>query len=295
MQQPPAGKEASRKTPFPEDPLPGSPPLPGSHPDLERILRADPIWAAYAIADLQPAMAGDCRWLVETGAAGEAVVLIYTGLQPPILLTLGDVPALVAALARAAQAGDLPPAIYISIRDEHLPLVARYYDCAGDTRPMRRMALADVEAALAPGSRGAATPVRLTGAQTADVLRLLAHGGPFTPDAFSPAQIDQGVFFGIYDGVNGAGADLAAVGGTHIVHRAAGIGAIGNMYTRPDQRRRGHSAAILQAIVEELLAQDIRTIILNVDQRNGGAQALYEKHGFVVRLPYIEGKGHLHA
>ena len=289
MQQSTPASLTSRKPPFREAPLPGS------HPDVERILAADPVWAAYAIADLQPEMAPDCRWLVEASAAGAAVALIYSGLEPPILFTMGDVPALAAALAGAARAGSLPPAIYASIREEHLPVVARYYDFAGDLRPMRRMALIDAQAALGQASQGAATPVRLTGAQTPDVLRLLAHGGPFSPDAFSPAQIDQGVFFGLYDAAGQEGAALLAVGGTHIVDRAAGIGAIGNMYTRPDQRRRGHSAAILPAILKELLAQGVNTIVLNVDQRNSGAQALYEKYGFVVHLPYVEGKGHRHA
>ncbi len=76
---------------------------------------------------------------------------------------------------------------------------------------------------------------------------------------------------------------------------APGIAAIGNMYTRLDQRRRGHSAAILGAIVAELLRQDIRTIVLNVDQRNAGAQALYLAARLCRAHPYIEGKGHRHA
>jgi GNAT superfamily N-acetyltransferase len=289
MQQSPRASLTSSKTPFQEDPLPGS------LSPVERILAVDPIWAAYAIADLQPEMAGECRWLVETGAAGEAVALIYTGLTPPVLFTMGDAVALGAALEGATQKQSLPPTIYASICEEHLPVVARYYDLSGDMRSMWRMMLADAQAALGQANGGAAIPVRLDGTQTPDVLRLLAHGGQFSPDAFAPAQIDQGVFFGIYDAADESKPALVAVGGTHIVYRAAGIAAIGNMYTRLDRRRRGYSATILQAIVKELLAQSITTVVLNVDQRNGGAQALYLKHGFAVHIPYIEGKGHRHA
>jgi ribosomal protein S18 acetylase RimI-like enzyme len=288
MQQPSAGSQPSGK------PLLGEAPIPQSHLAVERILAADPVWAAYAIADLQPEMADDCRWLVETGAGSEAVALIYSGLQPPVLFTMGDAPALAVTLERAAQTDSLPRAIYISIREEHLPVVARYYDWSEDVRPMWRMMLADEGALLRSAHAGATAPLRLVGTQAPDVLRLLAHGGPFSPDAFSPAQIDQGVFFGVY----GAGAEeqeLVAVGGTHIVDRTAGIGAIGNMYTRPDQRRRGHSAAILRAVAGELLRQGLHTIVLNVDQRNRAAQALYQNHGFVVHIPYIEGKGRRHA
>jgi ribosomal protein S18 acetylase RimI-like enzyme len=260
-------------------------------PEVERILFADPIWAAYAIADLQPAMAGHCRWLTAHGAEGDALALIYRGLQPPILLTVGA-PAVLAELLDGSRA-ELPPAIYASIRNEHQPAVSRYYDLSADTRPMWRMVLADAqvaEHAASSAHRSGLTAVRLAGAQTEDVLRLLAHGGPFSPDAFSPAQIDQGVFFGIYEG-----ADLLAVGGTHIVDRTAAIAAIGNMYTHPHARRRGHSAAILRAIVGDLLRQKIDTIVLNVDQRNRGAQALYRAHGFVMHTAYTEGKGVRHA
>lgn len=260
--------------------------LPENLATVQRILTADPVWAAYAIADLQPAMAVDCRWLTAASAEDEALALIYSGLQPPILFTLGSSTALAELLAQA----DLPPAIYASIREEHLPAVARYYDLSGDTRPMWRMRLADVQCALENDDSPADDPVRLWGAQVPDVLRLLDHGGPFRPDAFSPSQMDQGVFYGLYDEHG-----LAAVGGTHVVDRTAGIAAIGNMYTRPDARRRGHSTAVLRAIVATLLGQGITTIVLNVDQRNAAAQAIYLAHGFVVHLPYVEGKGYRHA
>lgn len=256
---------------------------------VRRILYTDPIWAAYAIADLQPHLAGDCRWLAAEGTNGGALALIYSGLQPPVLLTMGD-PALLAPLLAGA---DLPPAIYVSIRDEHLPVVARHYDLSGDTRPMWRMTLADTAAAVQPpalSTSGDVVPVRLSGADVTAVLRLLAHGGPFCPDAFSPAQMEAGVFYGVY-----AGADLLAVGGTHVLDDVGSVAAIGNMYTRPDARRRGYSALILAAIVRELLAQAISTIVLNVDQRNISAQALYLARGFVVHTPYLEGTGLRHA
>lgn len=267
---------------------------PDHAPEVVRpILAADPIWAAYAIADLQPEMAADCCWLARADAAGEAVALIYSGLEPPVLFTMGE-PLLLAALLGE---GGLPSVVYASIREEHLPAVTRYYDLSSDTRPMWRMVLADAQAALGGTSgsahEGAAVPARLTGAQVPDVLRLLANGGPFCPDAFSAAQVEQGVFFGVYDGPSGS--DLMAVGGTHIVDRTEGIAAIGSMYTRPDRRRCGHSAAVLGAIVRELLRLDVHTIVLNVDQRNASAQALYRQHGFVVHTSYIEGKGHRHA
>ncbi len=252
---------------------------------VRRLLSADRVWAAYALADLQPEYAANCRWMTATTAAGDAVALIYRGFDPPVLFTLGEPLALAALLAEA----DLPHAIYLTIGEDHFPVVSRHF-AVEDMRPMRRMVLADSQTAVRGGELAAGsqtiTPTRLTGACTPDVLQLLAQGGPFAPDAFSPLQIDSGVFYGHY-----AEQELLAVGGTHIVDFSGGTAAIGNMYTHPAYRRRGYSAAILRAIVRELLERGVTTIVLNVDQRNPGAEALYLAHGFVVHVPYLEGKG----
>jgi GNAT superfamily N-acetyltransferase len=275
---------------------------------VRRMLLADPVWTAYALADLQPHLAEGARWMTarrtDTGEArstgdAEALVLLYSAMQPTVLLTTGE-PALVEAiLAQAEVEGILPPAIYASIREEHLAAVTRYYDLAATLRPMRRMVLEDVgawaceETSQGPrrslGRRqrdagGAADPVRLGGADAGAVLRLLAHGGAFAPDAFSPSQIEAGVFYGVF--LNG---ELLAVGGTHVVDEPHAAAAIGNMYTHPLYRRRGLSAAVLQAIVGDLLAGGIWTIVLNVDRRNPGAEALYAAHGFSVYTDYCEG------
>jgi ribosomal protein S18 acetylase RimI-like enzyme len=201
-------------------------------------------------------------------------------------VTLGDPQALGALLAAAWSEHDLPPAIYAAVREEHLPVVSQYYDLTADRRPMLRMHLVDMEAATGSHRHELPPVTRLSGADTGAVLRLLAEGGPFAPDAFAPAQIDAGVFFGVYSGT-----ELLAVGGTHVVDYTQGIGAIGNMYTHPGCRRRGFSAVILRSVVGELLARGVTQIVLNVDQRNTGAQALYLAHGFVVHVPYFEGKG----
>lgn len=252
---------------------------------VRSMLAVDPIWAAYALADLQPGFAANCRWMTAAGAAGDAVALIYRGYEPPVLFTMGQTQALAAVLAQA----DLPDSIYLTIPEGHLPVVSSHY-AVEEVRPMWRMVLADVHAAARAGVPGVPGPAvsatRLSGACAADVLQLLAQGGPFAPDAFSPAQMDSGVFYGLY-----AGGELLAVGGTHIVDFAGGGAAIGNMYTHPAYRRRGFSAAVLRAIVRELLERGVTTIVLNVDQRNPGAQALYLAHGFIVHVPYYEGKG----
>lgn len=282
---------------------------------IAALLADDPVWSIYAIADLQPAMAPYCRWFVHDGGAAHAVAvaLIFDGLEPPILFAAGDPGALAAALTSAP----LPEQVYLSVREEHAPVLAGWYD-HHDRRCMWRMVLggtwgegrggnkecSPAEYAQSPisnppfssflceplwlnasVSEDGFTLRRLTGSDTPAVEALFAHGGPFTPDAFAAHQIESGVFYGVK---NEAG-ELLAVGGTHIVDNTARVAAIGNMYTRPDCRGRGFASAVLEAIVTALRASGIETIALNVDQRNPGARRIYERFGFVVHCPYIEG------
>lgn len=245
---------------------------------IHAILSTDPIWSAYALADLQPAFEADCRWLAAQSEDGPGVVLVYSGLDPAILLTVGSAAAVEAILQETP---DLPRTVYLSTREEHFAVVDRFYDNQADHRPMLRMALpSTVQLTAADASLR-----RLTPADADRLSTLYAHGGPFTPDAFDPAQLAEGVFFGRAD----AQGSLVAAGGTHIVHRGEGIAAIGNIYTRPDSRGQGHAKAVTAAIVSALHADGVHTIVLNVDQRNAKAIALYEKLGFKIHCPFIEG------
>ncbi len=285
--------------------------------DVHRIaalLAIDPIWSVYAIADLQPAMAPYCHWRLHDDGVMHAVALIFDGLEPPILFTAGDPDALVAALAGAP----LPKQVYLSVRKEHVAAIARWYD-HHDVRRMWRMVLRsrdtewgrhgegkrrsileqtapNLQSPISPsfdeplrlrtsGSENNFRLRRLTGADAPAVKSLFAYGGPFTPDAFAAHQIELGVFYGVENGVG----SLLAVGGTHIVDNTARVAAIGNMYTRPDCRGQGFASAVLDAIVTTLCATNIETIALNVDQRNVGARRIYERFGFVVHCPFIEG------
>ena len=297
---------------------------------IAALLEEDPIWSAYALADLQPEMAPYCRWLMHRNGSASAVALLFDGLTPPALFAEGDPTALEAALSGV----DLPQRVYLTVREEHVPVLARWYN-HHDRRHMWRMVLGgargegsprgfttprgrgataysgnfdakvqrrggaaegEEEKAQSPGDSLLCEPLpasevlpsvrRLTAADVPLVRVLLAHGGPFTPDAFAEYQVKQGAFFGVEDGAGG----LAAVGGTHIVDYTSGVAAIGNLYTRPDRRGRGYAGAVLEAIVAEVRANGATTIVLNVDQRNTGARRLYEQHGFIVHCPYIEGE-----
>ncbi len=270
--------------------------------DIDRavtdILAQDPVWAAYAIADLRPDLAPFCRWTVAPDASGLA--LLFTGLEPPILLTAGSSEGVAAALNDAA----LPEEIFLSVRESHIPAVQQHY-ARVERHEMLRMA-------LAPGQQVPEPSIPTVTLSTADELRLQTlyqHGGEFAPDAFTTSQLRDGFFFGIED----RRGHLAAAGGTHIAYRrknatspglqkshhqnsdsidcilSQGVAAIGNIYSRPDCRGRGFGTAVTARITQALQADGYNFIVLNVSKQNLVAQSIYEKLGFARHCLFVEG------
>jgi ribosomal protein S18 acetylase RimI-like enzyme len=183
---------------------------------------------------------------------------------------------------------ELPDEVYVSIPLEHRPVLAAYYDFAAGLCSMWRMVLAQERPQPDPAEVDTSQVVRLGPGDAPAIRSLYAHGGSYTPDAFDPYQLDNGVFYGVLDG---AGRALLAVGGTHIIDWTGGVAAIGNMYTRPDCRGRGLAGRVLTTIVHDLRARQVNTIVLNVNQRNAAARRLYDRHGFVVHCEFLEGVG----
>jgi hypothetical protein len=63
-----------------------------AHQTLRRLLNQDRLWAAYALADLQPAFIDYCQW----GVSQAGVALLFTALEPPPIFTMGPVEAVAA-------------------------------------------------------------------------------------------------------------------------------------------------------------------------------------------------------
>lgn len=255
---------------------------------IRELLQRDAIWSVYALGDLQPAFAPYCQWEVVQDERGSAVLLVFTALQPPILFAIGDVAAVAAGLAIST----LPERVYVTVRPAHYTLLSDYYTWVGAPHPMVRMVRHEAGAIVTPAAAGRAHParpavVRLSPADAGAISALYQQGGPFTPDYFDPYQLDDGVFYGVKD-EQGA---LSAVGGTHMIAWQERMGAIGNMYTHPAHRGKGYASAVLEAILAELAARNVTTIVLNVDERNAVARGLYERYGFIPYCTFIEAEG----
>ncbi len=104
-------------------------------------------------------------------------------------------------------------------------------------------------------------------------------------DAFSPAQVETGTFYG----VRNQSGSLVSIAGTHLVSQKHKIGCIGNVYTHSDYRGRGYARAATSAVIAALKESRINTIVLNVRRENKAAQRMYSRLGFQIYCEYFEG------
>jgi ribosomal protein S18 acetylase RimI-like enzyme len=237
-----------------------------------RFLERDRVYAAYAIGDLEPCLFPLCRWFgVEEDGELRSLALLFGGLEPDALLTFGASEGLALILGSALK----PERAYFSCRREHLPVVEAFYALDGPAM-MVRMVLTDFHPVPGP-------VLRLDLSHLRALEGLYRFGGG---DAFRPYQLAQGVFYGVE--VRGR---LVAVAGTHLISPAYGVAAVGNVFTHPAYRRRGYAIACTSAVVEEILAEGIGTIVLNVDERNVQAMRIYRKLGFREHCRFVEAIG----
>lgn len=237
------------------------------------LLDQDRVWCAYALADLVPPLSAQTTWFV-----GErALVMVYRGLTPPLIFAHGE-PNEVDRLSEAIPDGTYQYGLLATHRARLSPRLRSAREVH-----MWRMAFRpeDFPAGLAEGT------VRLTPGDHAELVNLFADH-PDRPDSFDRRQLEGGVFYGVREGGR-----LIAAAGTHVVSHEAGVAAVGNVFTHPAARRRGHGRRASAAVVDELVRRRIPTIVLNVAMDNAPALALYRGLGFWPFCGYYEGLGDL--
>jgi GNAT superfamily N-acetyltransferase len=243
--------------------------------EIRAILETDRRWAVYALGDLAPGFFDHSEWYRAPGKE-LALVLLYRAFRTPVFFALGGPEPIDAILTELAE-----PEMYLSIRPEILPLVKARCQVHHGTA-MWRMSLDPANFRSAPLDEVA----RLGPHDLAALQQLYSDGKPTgeVPDFFSPSEIEPGVFYGIWEAET-----LVAAAGTHLVAPSEGVGAVGNVYTRRDRRRRGLGWRVTSAVAAELLRMGLRTVALNVSQRNIAALGVYERLGFARYCAFCEG------
>jgi ribosomal protein S18 acetylase RimI-like enzyme len=240
---------------------------------LLAFLETDRLYAAYAIGDLEPELYAQCSWAgAQQDGRIRALGLHFRGLDPAACFLMGD-PEGVRLILRDAPH---PERVFLTCRAEHLGAVEEAYAWEGAPHLMWRMALRrrDIPS-------GKKICVRMTAGHTGQIRQLVAHGGAI---GFAAAQIQQGVFFGIFEDEI-----LVSLAGTHLVGPAYGVAGVGNVVTHPQHRGRGYGQAAVAAVVKELVQLGIRDIVLNVRHDNAPALHLYEALGFERYCAFLEG------
>ena len=245
----------------------------GSSIDIRKLLETDRIWSAYALADLDPEWNEFSEWYLHL----DSLILIFRAFNPSILFAMGH-----------------PQGLEILFKE--IPNDRYTYTLLGYSRAiirdrlkiktenhMWRMAL---KSEGFPGTLAEGV-VKLREADL-DSIQKLFNGHPDRPDAFTPVQLKTGIFYGTY-----LGEDLISIAGTHILSHWASVAAIGNVFTRPDQRGKGYATRVTARVVKEALDQGIKTIVLNVAMDNTPAITCYRKLGFWPYCGYYEGTGTL--
>ena len=241
--------------------------------DVRRRLERDRPWAAFSLADLDPPYAPHATWF--GSPRSDSIVLVYDAYDPPIVFCQGDAEECEAILCEAEVVSRTPGA-YINVTERLRPIVDRTF-ATSDLHGMSRMLL---QAGLPVTASN--TPAAALGPDDLDALQSLYEKEP--PAFFLPQQVTNGVYFGVRES-----GDLVAVAGTHVVSVTGRVGAIGNVYTRPDCRGRGLAAEVTGAVAGELRRRGITTIVLNVTGSNATARRVYERLGFREYCVFHEG------
>lgn len=247
--------------------------------DLARVKAAldrDRAWAAYAIGDLSPTLAGQCAWHLPT-AGTDALVLIYRGFRPSIAFAIGGQADLAPLFAEIDE-----PVISLHVQQPGLDALTPSYRPT-DVQPLWRMALAP--AAFKPAPTHGVVVVDEDDLGAVSALYEDGHRHGEGPTHFHPSMLAQKSFRAVCEGH-----DVIAVAGTHLYSPELGVCTIGNVYTRRDRRRRGLAAKVTSAVIEQAIADGIGTIVLNVSQDNHDARRVYEKLGFETYCAFFEGE-----
>lgn len=235
------------------------------------ILKADRLYAAYAIGDLEPGLFEKCQWAAAyDGAEPVALALLFKGLIPNAVFCMGRSDGLAAILS-----GPLKPGrVFFAAKQELTPTIRTFYDL-DPAETLIRMHVTGDRFQPAPGEA-----VRLTIKDVGDLNALYRLGGG---TGFAPFQVSMGRFFGVR-----VGGRLVSTAGTHVVAPHYAIACVGNVFTHPDFRGRGYAAACTSAVVRDVLDEGCRDVVLNVRHDNAKALSIYRRLGFLEHSRYAE-------
>jgi hypothetical protein len=236
------------------------------------FFQRDRLMAAYALADIDAAEVEKARWWTATrGSEVVACALVVEALPFRPCYASGESEALVSIF----RDGIREPRIVVATPPAGRLAVESVYRFER-VEKMHRMAVS--VSTFRPRVTHGVT--RLGPEHLDDVIDLYGHA---SRTYFTEARMEREIYFGVY-----IARTLVSAAGTHVRSRLSNIAAVGNVLTRLAYRDRGMATSVTSAVTEAALEQH-RDVVLNVRQDNAPAIAVYDRLGFHVHGPFIEG------
>lgn len=244
--------------------------------EILSFLRQNTYLHLYGIGDLDDFFWPYTTWYaLKSEEAIEAVVLIYSGMTPPVLVALDDdVSPLQNLLLRLLPM--LPMTFYAHLNPGLEDTLDQWFALISHG-PHYKMALTD--------------PNRVTAVDTAQVVPLTPNDYvqasqlyeiSYPDNAFDPRMLETGQFVGLRDGDQ-----LISIAGIHVYSETYRVAALGNITTHPAYRGQGLARTVTARLCQMLL-ESVDHIGLNVKADNLAAIKLYQTLGFEVVAPYEE-------
>lgn len=254
--------------------------LESQDPILEALFSQSPIESAYMLGDLDPAYAHGCTWFALEETPLESVLLLYSALSAPTLLSEGNAQDIEAILLGAWER--IPRRVYFQMPETHTQALSSFFRLSKE-REMLRMGLSKAEN---PPCKRSEDVVVLSHRDTGDIMGLYQH---YPDNFFEPSMLNTGMYFGIR--INSV---LVSVAGIHQLSESKGIAAVGNIVTHPDHRGLGYASVCVSHLVAELLER-VDQVALNVAASNQSAIRCYEGVGFKRKYSFKEGWAAKHS
>jgi predicted GNAT family acetyltransferase len=244
---------------------------------LAAFFCADPALYVYQLGDLDPFLFPATRWWITRRDQVTSVLLLYGAFETAIIQAITDNDD--QGRLWEALLPELPDRAHVLYLRRHEAIIRRRYRVR-HLGVHQRMQW-NRQAASVGVDRAVGIQVRVLSNDERREIRELQDAA--SPDAhFDERTLSLGRATGAF-----AGKQLVAIATCHVYSRQYSVAAIGAVATHPDYRGHGYGTAVTKSLVE-LLADDVKTIGLNVHCDNVTAIRIYEKLGFQRRHNYEE-------
>ncbi len=242
---------------------------------IASFLRADRLYAAYPLGDLDGPGRRRVEWGMSFDASGRPIALAmhHAGLVPQPLFLMGDVDGCRTILASVLKPRDA----YFQSSAVHEEAIRELYDLEP---PVAMLRMAVDRNSFVPF----AGPAERLGAADIEELNRLYQLG--FRSGFPGAVLEEGVYYGVR--VRG---HVVAAAGTHVVSSRERIAVVGNVMTQAEYRGHDFAKMVTSAVTAELLER-VSDVTLNVHADNAPAVAAYSRVGYGVYCHLVERVGH---